>query len=191
MTENIPVIKEKENVLAGTVGALLFALAGGVVWFLLYQVGFMAGISGIVGVVCAIKGYSLFAKTESLKGVIISIVAAIAVMVLAWYLCLSLDVYDAYQQWYADGDIDFTLTFSESVQNAYVFLEEPEIASSYLKDLGIGLLLCVIGAYRSVSNALQRIRQAKAAAEQEAPPTQAEETPAQDAESGSGEPAQQ
>ena len=161
MPENITVTKEKENVLAGTVGALLFALAGGIVWFLLYQVGFMAGISGIVGVVCAIKGYSLFAKTESLKGVIISIVAAVVVMILAWYLCLSLDVYKDFQRAFEAGEIDFSLTFGESVQNAYLFLEDPEIALAYLKDLGIGLLLCVVGAYRSVANALQRIKQAK------------------------------
>lgn len=163
MTENISVTQEKENVLAGTVGALLFALAGGVVWFLLYQVGFMAGISGIVGVVCAIKGYSLFAKTESMKGIIISIIAAVVIMILAWYLCLSWDVYEAYQEWYAAGEVDFTLTFGESVQTAYLFLEEPDIAFDYLKDLGIGLLLCVVGAYGSVSNALRRIKQAKQA----------------------------
>lgn len=167
MTENISVTQEKENVLAGTVGALLFALAGGVVWFLLYQVGFMAGISGIVGVVCAIKGYSLFAKTESMKGIIISIIAAVVIMILAWYLCLSWDVYKAYQEWYAAGEIDFTLTFGESVQTAYLFLEEPDIAFDYLKDLGIGLLLCVVGAYGSVSNALRRIKQAKQAPAQD------------------------
>ena len=182
MTENIQITKEKENVLAGAVGALLFSLAGGIVWFLLYQVNFLAGISGIIGVVCAIKGYSLFAKTESLKGVIISIIAAIVVMVLAWYLCLSLDVYNAYQGWFATGELDFTLTFGESVQNAYLFLEDPEIALPYLKDLGIGLLLCVIGAYRSVTNALQRIKQAK-----EAPA----EAPAEAAVEETEEPAQQ
>ena len=31
------------------------------------QIGFIAGISGIIGVICAIKGYALFAKKESVK----------------------------------------------------------------------------------------------------------------------------
>ena len=35
--ESAPV---KENVLAGAVGAFLFALVGGVLWFVLYLVGF-------------------------------------------------------------------------------------------------------------------------------------------------------
>ena len=61
----------KENVVAGIVGAFLFALAGGAVWFGLYMVGFIASISGLVGAVCAIKGYSVFAKKESVKGIII------------------------------------------------------------------------------------------------------------------------
>ena len=67
---NPPLPREKERILAGTLGALLFALAGGVLWYVLYQFGFLAGISGLVGVVCAIKGYSIFAKKESIKGLV-------------------------------------------------------------------------------------------------------------------------
>ena len=152
---------ERENVLAGIVGAFLFALVGGVVWFLLYQVGFLAGISGIIGVICAIKGYTVFAKGESLVGVIAAGVVAVVVMIIAWYLCLSLDVYRAYQDWFANGEVDFTITFAEAVQNAYWFLEEPEIAMAYYKDLGIGLLLCVIGAFRYVKTAVQKVKRTK------------------------------
>ncbi|MBO5914066.1 MAG: hypothetical protein J6Q72_01845, partial [Clostridia bacterium] len=110
-----PIAPKEENVLAGIVGALLFSLAGGIVWFLLYQIGFLAAISGIIGVVCAIKGYAIFGKRESVKGVIISTVLAFLVIVAAWYLCLSYDVYKAYQDWFANGEVDFTLTFAESV----------------------------------------------------------------------------
>lgn len=167
MEENVNPIVEKEDVLAGAVGALLFALVGGVVWFLLYQLGFLAGISGLVGVICAIKGYNFFSKKESLKGVIIAIVAAVVVMVLAWYLCLSMDVYEAYQEWYAAGEVDFTLTFAESVRGAVLFLAEPEIAAAYLKDLGIGLLLCAVGSFRFVTNAIQNVKQEKEAAQEQ------------------------
>ncbi len=138
-----PVEQKKENVLAGILGAFLFSLAGGIVWFVLYQVGFLAAISGIVGVICAIKGYAIFGKRESVKGVIISTVIAFLVIVLAWYLCIGYDVYLAYQEWYANGDIDFF----ESISDASTFLAEPEIATAYLKDLGIGLLFCVGGAF--------------------------------------------
>ena len=160
MTNNIE-IQEKENVIAGIVGAFLFALAGGVVWFLLYQVNFLAGISGIVGVVCAIKGYELFAKKQSIKGIVIAVIAAIFVMVLAWYLCLSFDVYKAHQIWHEAGDIDFTITFTEAVRCAYLFLSDGEILAEYLLDLVIGLALCGVGAYRSIANAVTRVKQEK------------------------------
>lgn len=153
----------EENVVAGAVGAFLFSLVGGILWFLLYQVGFLAAVSGIFGVVCAIKGYAVFAKKESIKGIVISIVSAVVVLIIAWYLCLSLDVYNAYRGWYEAGEIDYTITFMDAVRNAYLFLSDGETAFAYLKDLGIGLLLCVFGAASSISNALKRVKAANLA----------------------------
>lgn len=149
---------KNENVLAGIVGAFLFSLAGGIIWFVLYQIGFLAAISGVVGVICAIKGYAIFGKRESVKGVIISTVIAFIVIVLAWYFCLSYDVYVAYQEWYANGEVDFTLTFFESVANAHTFLAETEIAVAYFKDLGIGLIFCVVGAFGYVKAAVGKAK---------------------------------
>ena len=54
-----------EHKLAGTFGALLFALAGGIVYFLLYQLGYLASLSGLIAIVCALKGYKLFAKKKA------------------------------------------------------------------------------------------------------------------------------
>ena len=51
----------QENVLSGIVGAFLFSLIGGILWFVLYQIGYLAAISGLVGVICAVKGYTFFA----------------------------------------------------------------------------------------------------------------------------------
>ena len=145
-TESSDTAVVPENRLAGTVGALLFSLAGGVVYFLLYQVGYIAAISGLIGVICAFKGYEVFAKKLSKFGCIISVVMALLVIILAWYCCLAKDVY------IADGEIDFTLTFAESLRNAYRFLSEPEISKSYVTDLIIGIFLCALGAVRPIIN---------------------------------------
>ena len=147
---------KEENVLAGAVGAFLGALIGGLMWFLLYQVGFFSGLSGLVGAICAIKGYTFFSKGSSKKGVIISIIVAVAVMILAWYLCLTKDVYDAYQEWYAQGKVDFTVTFPEAFRGAYLFLGEGDIAASYFGELAIGLVLCVIGSFRFIREAFRK-----------------------------------
>lgn len=156
--KNAGTIKE-ENILAGIVGAFLFSLVGGILWYVLYQIGFIAAISGIVAVICAIKGYSFFSKRESVKGIIISSVIAFFVIVLAWYACLANDVFLAYKEWYQAGDIDYEVTFFEAVKGAYLFLEEPDIALAYLTDLGIGVLFCILGCVQPIRTALRRAKQ--------------------------------
>ncbi len=161
-TENAP----RENVFAGAVGALLFALAGGVVYFLLDRVGFIAGISGFVAVVCAAKGYQVFARGESKKGLVISVIAAVLVIVLAWYCTLAADVFSAYKEWYAAGEVDYEISFFDALRGGYRFLEEKEIAAAYFKDLAIGLGLCVIGGVGYVLGTARRLKEKAAVSAQ-------------------------
>lgn len=163
MKDKTNIIPAEENVIAGTVGALLFSLVGGILWYVLYQVGYLAAISGIVGVICAVKGYSFFGKKESIKGIVISVIAAVIVIVIAWYLCLANDVYSAYQAWYENGEIDYTVTFADAVRGAHYYLEEPDIAAGYFKDLAIGLLLCVVGSVSYIITAVKRVKAEKQA----------------------------
>lgn len=151
MSTGIYVEEKKENVIAGFVGALLFSLAGGIVWFILYQIGFISAISGIVGVFCAIKGYSLFAKKESVKGIIIAIICSLAVIVFAWYLCIAYDVYNEYQEL-----LHITVPFGDIFSDPFAHITE-EANSAYTTDLVMGIIFCVIGgagyAVRSIQNA--------------------------------------
>ena len=148
----------KENVIAGIVGAFLFSLVGGALWFLIYMFGFIAGISGLIGAVCAIKGYAIFAKKESVKGIIISVIIALLVIVLAWYFCLAYDVYTFYKEMYELGEIDFFFSFFESVQISHLFLTDPEVAPAYFKDLAIGILLCIVGGGSYVVNSIKNTK---------------------------------
>ena len=143
---NTDVKTKEENVLAGTVGAFLFSLAGGALWFGMYMLGFLAGISGLIGVVCAIKGYSVFAKKESTKGIIISTLMAFAVLVVAWYFCCAYDIYTVHIEWYEMGEIDFKVTFAEAVSAVPFYLTDKEVGPAYIGDLAIGLLLGLVGA---------------------------------------------
>ena len=147
-----------ENVVAGIVGAFLFSLVGGILWFVIYQFGFIAGISGVIGSICAIKGYSLFAKKESTKGIIISVIISLLVIVLAWYLCLAYDVYNAYKMWFEAGESDFALTYFESVRVSHYFLSDPEVAPAYFGDLALGIIFCIVG---GASNVITKIKNNK------------------------------
>ncbi len=167
MNERKPVEDVKqEQVIYGVVGAFLFSLVGGVIWFVLYQIGYLAWISGFVGVVCAIKGYAVFAKKESIKGIVISVIVTALVIILAWYLCIGFDIYNAYQNWYEAGEIDFTLDFFESIRAIpYFMIDDSSILVDYLMDLGLGLLFCALGCISAVRTALARIKAAQAAKE--------------------------
>ncbi len=135
-----------ENVLAGIAGAFLFGLAGGLVWFIFYLIGMLSAWSGVVGVICAIKGYTVFSKKESVKGIIISTVVALLVLAIAWYFCMAFDVYKAFQTEFEEGYIDYTLTFHESLRLTPTVISELGLFGEYLRDLGVGLLLGLIGA---------------------------------------------
>ena len=159
-------IKTKENVLAGAVGAFLFSLVGGVLWFVLWQIGILAAISGLVGVICAVKGYTFFAKTdrESKACLILSVIIAMLVLAVAWYACVAYDIYLAYQEWFAAGEVDFTLTFFEAVNAVPYFFQDSEILLPYLGDLGMGLLFAVVGIISYLASREKKMK-AQAAAE--------------------------
>lgn len=148
-----------ENILAGIVGAFLFALAGGILYFVLYQIGFLAAISGIVGVICAIKGYAIFGKRENVRSIVISCIIAVLVLVIAWYFCLSHDVFLAHKEWFAAGEIDFELSFFEAVSIAYVYLTDITVAGAYLLDLGLSLILGIVGAVPSIRASLKKVKE--------------------------------
>ena len=157
--EKIP--KTKENVLAGSVGAFLFSLAGAVIYFLLNMIGYVASISGLVGAVCAVKGYALFSKKESKKGIIIAAIVSLLVMVFAWYLCVGYDIYDAYKMGFEMGEVDFTLTFLEAVRAIPVFLDDPEIAGTCYRNLALGMFFCLLGCASFVINKFRNANQKK------------------------------
>ncbi len=151
---------QEENVLFGIVGAFLFSLVGGGLYYLLYQIGYIAAISGLVGVICAIKGYSFFSKKESIRGAIISIIIAVLVLAIAWYFCLSNDIYVVYQEWFANGEVDYMPTFFETVRSAYMFLE---IVPEYYGDLAISLLLAIVGSAGHVIKLFKKLKEEKVA----------------------------
>ena len=159
-------VETKENVLAGAVGAFLFSLVGGILWFVLWQLGFLAALSGLVGVICAVKGYTFFAKTkkESKICLVLSVIIAMAVLAIAWYACVAYDIYLAYQEWYAAGEVDFTLTYFESVSAVPYFFEDSEILTAYLGDLGMGLIFAIVGVVSYLASREKKMK-AQAAAD--------------------------
>ncbi len=146
-------LNAEENVLFGVIGAFLFSLVGGLMYILLSMVGFIAALSGLVGVVCAIKGYSFFAKGESKKGIIISVVIAALVLVIAWYLGFCIDMVGAYEMWYEAGEVDYAPTLFEYIPYGVYDLT---VNLSYLIDLAMSLGLGALGCWSYVATMLKK-----------------------------------
>ena len=74
-----------------------------------------------------------------------------------------MNVYLAYQDWFAAGEVDFTYTFFESVQVVPYFFTDSEILVAYLKDLGLGLLFAGLGVIYYLSLREKRMKKQQAA----------------------------
>lgn len=148
---NVPAAKE--NVLLGTLGALLFALVGGLVYYILWSIGIIAALSGIISVICAIKGYEIFARRSTRRGIIISVVAAAVVLIFAWYFCYCTDIQAFYRTLYEAGEIEFVP--SMAVCLCYGFLDLPA-NPGYFVDLLLSLAMGGVGCWGYITYALRR-----------------------------------
>ena len=150
----------EERVLPGILGALLFSLAGGIVWFILWQIEIVAGLSGIVGVFCAMKGYEIFAKKKSIKGVVISFIFALAVIVFTWYLCIGYDYYSVFvPEAGLSGVSLFDCLFEGfEILDFYDYIGATEIRGEYMSDLIFGVVFTIIGGIGYVVDAVRRAK---------------------------------
>ena len=142
--------EKHENVLFGTVGALLFGLIGGAIYFIIYQLGFIAGIAGLITVVLAIFGYKLFSGVKfSKKGVIISVIIAALMIPAAEYICLSYEIFDAYRS-------DYYITFFDAFRVTPMFLFDPEmeLMLPVAADIVIAYILSGVAAFSYIKTAL-------------------------------------
>jgi len=134
-----------ENKAAGTLGAFLFAIAGGLVYFILARVGYLASISGLAGIYCAIKGYKTFGKKLSTYGVVAAAAATVIMIILAWYFSMVWDFYKYFLDQY------ISVSFGDCCKLAFaLFFTDKGIMLAYGKDLLIGLALAALGCWRTV-----------------------------------------
>lgn len=169
-----PVQEKKEKVFLGLLGAFLFSLAGAVVWVILDMIGFIAALSGLVGVFCAIQGYRIFAGKLSKKGIIISVIIAFLVLIIAWYACLARDFMNASQKWYENGEIENSLTYPQAFSTAFLLLTDKQNLLSYGGSLLLGLGFAVLGSIGTIKTNFGRVKAEKTAQQQMADPAIAE-----------------
>ncbi|MBR6547943.1 MAG: zinc ribbon domain-containing protein [Clostridia bacterium] len=119
------------NVFMGIIGAVLFALLGGLAYVAVYQAGVIAGICGFVIFAAAGFGYRLFARTKnkySLVSLITAIVLTVAVILVAEYVAIAVDVYMEYG---ANG-----MSLGEAFESTFnVISESGEVGEVVMEEL--------------------------------------------------------
>lgn len=138
--------KGSGNIVGGIVGALLGSVLGVVVWVLIYQLGYISGIAGLVMVICALKGYELLGGHISKAGVIISCIISIIMVIVAEQVCVVIEIFNAYKDYYE-------ISFFDAFRSVPEFLEEPELRAAVIGDVVIGYLLMVVGAWGTIRQA--------------------------------------
>lgn len=162
--------EKKENVFLGCIGALLFSLAGGLVFFLLDQIGYISSISGLIAVFAAFFGYGLFSGNKnSIKGIIIATIASVLVMLIANYVCYAFGLYTLVK---ADG---LSLSFWEAFSKLPTLIAGEQLiipdglyeyyyeldSGEFYKNLVVSLLFCALGAFGFIHSTIKKIKAQK------------------------------
>ncbi len=170
-----PVEIKEENIFAGIIGALLFAIIGGAVYFGVYQLGYIAGICGFIMFMLSNFGYSLFSGVKnSMKGVITAIIMTIVMILVSEYICLAFDIYKAFES---------EVSFAEVLSYIPEFMQVSEIKTAVIKDLLFAYALGALATFGSIKQAIAKNKEAQKAADnqytpqfEEIPQEQTEET---------------
>lgn len=136
-------VQENENVVLGIIGAILGAIIGSILWILLDQVGFIASIAAFAIVFCAVKGYEILGKKISKKGIIISVVITVIIVVLADMLSMGFSIYREFSA-------EYEISVADAILSVPGFLTEPQILTQFLLNLAIGYIFVAIGCFKFV-----------------------------------------
>lgn len=132
---------QKENVLLGTVGALLGALIGGAVALFIARLGYVAMLAGVVLGICTIKGYEILGKKLTRKGIVISSILMVITVFLVNQVDLAMEVV-------AKLGIEFA--FALRLVNEVIF--SGDLPDNYFYNLGMLAVFTLVGAWVSVSS---------------------------------------
>ena len=156
-------VKRNENVALGVLGALLFSVAGGLAHFGLMQLGYIAAISALAGI-----GYGLFSgRKNTVHGAILAVVFTMLMIVAAEYFALAKEIFDVFKE-------EYEITFRDALAATPAFLEEPDVRSGVLKDLGFALVFSIMEAFFFIRDASRKAKAAAAAAAEAAAKNPAE-----------------
>ena len=141
------ILSNKSKLIPGIVGALLGSLLGCVVYFLIWQLGYIAAVAGLVTAVCAFKGYEMLGGALDKKGVFVSVIVVILATFFANQLVWA---YDAYSVFKEEG-----VTFFECYRAIGPLITELDLTREYYGNLAVAYLMTILGSIGLIINAFK------------------------------------
>lgn len=150
LSQHQQAFKQKSgNMVTGIVGGLLGALIGVVVWVIIFKLGYVAAISGLIMVVCVMKGYELLGGKLNVLGAIITIILSLAMIYFAERVALSMEISKALSTL---GDVSFWDAF----KNFNSIIDSVDGWGEVGHDLAYGFICTLVGGISIVHNAYKQ-----------------------------------
>ncbi len=147
--------QRKENVLLGLIGAIVGVLLGSVLWIVIGQIGFIAGIAGFAIVFGGMKGYELLGGRLSKAGIVICVLLSLLTIIGAEFVSIVIALYQELSKLYA-------VTIQDVVAWIPDLMKEPEVAGGVAKDLIVGYALAIWASFANVKSAWRQVDEGSA-----------------------------
>lgn len=148
---NSDVVEKSSNILLGIVGAVIGSIIGVALWVAIYYFGYIAAIAGFVMIACAMKGYEILGGALDKKGIIVASIISFIMVFVANHLSWTLDAYVELKKY---EKVSFRDVFNSMPDMIKAF----GLQADYLKDLGVGYLLTLIGGVSTIINKFKQVK---------------------------------
>ena len=140
-----PAVEQKpENVLKGTIGALIGAIIGGGVIILMSRLGYVAGLSGLALAICTLTGYEILGYRKPAKGLWICLL----LMAVTPYIADRIDwAIVLVKEYGAEG-----ITFGEAFATLPDWIGNGIETKAYIKHLVFVYGFAIVGAFSTIKD---------------------------------------
>lgn len=139
----------KVNAVLGVLGGMCGAALGAVLWIILGQIGFIAGLAGYAIVFLSVKAYVMFGGGISKGGLIACIIISVLAILAAEFASTAIAICVELKQTYE-------MSVQETIRYMPEFLTEGTIISGILKNLAVGYGLAVWASFSYVRSMWKR-----------------------------------
>lgn len=137
-----------ENVLAGTIGALLGAILGGAVIILMSRLGYVASLSGLAVAISTLTGYEILGHRKPAKGLIICLLIMAVTPYIADRLNWAFIIMKAYE---SEG-----ITLFQAFESVPMLVGAGIDSTEYTKNLLMIYAFAAVGAFGTVKDMFKK-----------------------------------